>query len=282
MRVGTSGIEIVKRGAARYDFSDPYHFAIEMSWKEFAFAFIGLELCINVVFALLYLASPGCIANVRPGSFSDAFFFSIETLATVGYGFMVPVTLYGHVVSAIEIVCGMVFTAIMTGLLFVRFSKPRPKILFADQAVVTGHNCAPTLMVRLANGRMTLLTNAIVRLGVVLFEESAEGHPLRRLHDLALSNANLSLFPLTWTVMHEINDISPLAAYDATRFKEDDVRLFLTIEARDHALGTAIHDMRVYTADNVLFGMHYAEAVTIDDQRRPVADLARLSLIEPD
>jgi len=177
---------------------------------------------------------------------------------------------------------GMVFTAIMTGLLFVRFSKPRPKILFADQAVVTSHNCSPTLMVRIANGRMTLLTNATVRLGVVLLEESAEGHPLRRLHDLALSNASLSLFPLTWTVMHEIDGKSPLTGYDAERFAEADARLFLSIEARDHALGALVHDMRIYTAAEVLFGMHYAEAVTVDDQLRPVADLTRLSLVEPD
>jgi inward rectifier potassium channel len=282
MRVGAGGVELVKRGASRYDFSDPYHIAIDLSWKGFALAFAGLELGINVVFASLYLASPGCVANMRPGSFSDAFFFSLETLATVGYGTMAPATLYGHTVSAIEIVCGMIFTAIMTGLLFVRFSKPRPKILFADQVVVTSHNCSPTLMVRIANGRMTLLTNATVRMGVVLFEESAEGHSLRRLRDLALSNTRLPLFALTWTVMHVIDEKSPLAGYDAERLEEGDARLFLSIEARDHAIGALVHDMRIYTAVEVLFGMHYAEAVTVDDQRRPVADLTRLSLVEPD
>jgi inward rectifier potassium channel len=282
MHVSTGAPELIKRGASRYAFSDPYHLAIEMSWKEFALAFIGLELGINVVFAVLYLASPGSVANMRPGSFSDAFFFSLETLATVGYGTMAPATLYGHVVSAIEIVCGMVFTAIMTGLLFVRFSKPRPKILFADRAVVTSHNGSPALMVRIANGRLTLLTNAAARLGVVLFEESAEGHSLRRLHDLSLSNPSLSLFPLTWTVMHEIDEKSPLSGYNAERMEECDALLFLTIEARDHAIGAFVHDMRVYTAVDVLFGMRYAEAVTLDDQRRPVADLTRLSLVEPD
>jgi inward rectifier potassium channel len=282
MRVGTGAPELVKRGASRYAFSDPYHLAIEMSWKEFALAFAGLEFGINVLFALLYLASPGSVANMRPGSFSDAFFFSIETLATVGYGTMAPATLYGHVVSAIEIVCGMVFTAIMTGLLFVRFSKPRPKIIFADRPVVTSHNGSPALMVRIANGRLTLLTNATAQLGVVLLEESAEGHSLRRLHALSLSNASLSLFPLTWTVMHEIDEKSPLSGYDAERLEECDALLILTIEARDHALGAVVHDMRAYTAADVLFGMHYAEAVTIDDQRRAVADLTRLSLVEPD
>jgi inward rectifier potassium channel len=282
MRVSAGAPELVKRGASRYVFSDPYHIAIELSWKEFALAFVGVELGINVVFALLYLASPRCVANMRPGSFSDAFFFSIETLATVGYGTMAPATLYGHVVSAIEIVCGMVLTAIMTGLLFVRFSKPRLKILFADQAVVTSHNGSPTLMVRIANGRMTLLTNATVRLGVLLLEESAEGHSIRRLHDLPLSNATLSLFALTWTVMHAIDEKSPLTGYDAERLAECDARLFLTIEARDHAIGAFVHDMRIYTPVDVLFGMHYAEVVTLDDQRRPVADLTRLSQVEPD
>ena len=282
MRVGAGGVELVKRGASRYAFSDPYHVAIELSWKGFALTFLGLELGINVVFALLYLASPGSVTNMRPGSFSDAFFFSLETLATVGYGTMAPATLYGHAVSAIEIVCGMVFTAIMTGLLFVRFSKPRARILFADQAVVTSHNGSPALMVRIANGRLTLLTNATVRLGVLLYEESAEGHSFRRLHDLALSNASISLFALTWTVIHEIDEKSPLAGYGAEQLEEGDARLFLSIEARDHAIGALVHDMRIYTAVEVLFGMHYAEAVTVDDQRRPVADLTRLSLVEPD
>lgn len=280
MRAGS--VELIKRGASRYDFHDPYHIALSMSWKAFALAFVGCELGINIVFALLYLARPGCIANARPGAFSDVFFFSLETLATVGYGTMAPATLYGHAISAIEIVCGLVFTAIMTGLLFVRFSKPRSKVLFADQAVITSHNCSPTLMVRIANGRLSLLTHATVRIGVLLHETSAEGQSFRYVHDLALANPTIPLFALTWTLMHRIDELSPLAGYDAERFMESEVRLFLTIEARDHALGAMVHDMRIYTAEEVLFGMHYAEAVTFDDQKRPVGDLTRLSLIEAD
>jgi inward rectifier potassium channel len=129
--IRAGSVELVKRGASRYDLHDPYHIALSMSWKGFALAFVGFELCVNVIFALLYLARPGCIASARPGAFSDVFFFSLETLAMVGYGTMAPATLYGHVVSAVEILCGMAFTAILTGLLFVRFSKPRSKILFA-------------------------------------------------------------------------------------------------------------------------------------------------------
>ena len=138
--IRAGSIEVIKRGASRYDFHDPYHVALSMSWRGFAVAFVGLELCINLVFALLYFVNPGCIAGARPGSFTDAFFFSLETLATVGYGTMAPAKFYGHAVSAIEIVSGMAFTAIMTGLLFVRFSKPRSRILFAGHSqVITAH-----------------------------------------------------------------------------------------------------------------------------------------------
>ena len=282
MHVGAGAVEMVKRGVARYDLKDPYHFAIELSWKEFALVFLAAELCINTIFASLYFLSPGCIVNMRPGSFSDAFFFSVETLATVGYGVMAPATFYGHAVSAIEILCGLAFTAIMTGLLFVRFSRPKSKILFADQAVITSHGGSRALMVQVANGRLTLLTNAVARLGLLLLEERVGGRLFRHLHDLEISNATLSLFPLTWTVMHEIDENSPLAGFDAERFRERDARLVLTIEARDHILHAPVHDMRIYTADKIAFGMHYVEAVTLDDQLRPVADLTRLSLVEPD
>ncbi|WOJ88696.1 ion channel [Methylocapsa polymorpha] len=276
------GNELIKRGVSRFDLRDPYHIAVELSWKGFALAFIAIEFSINIIFASLYLASPGCIANARPGSFADAFFFSIETLATVGYGVMAPATLYGHVISAIEIVSGMVFTAIMTGLLFVRFSKPRAKILFADQVVFTTHNCSPTLMVRIANGRLTLLTHASARLGLLLYEESAEGHGFRRQHELALSNQSIPLFPLTWTLMHEIDANSPLNGYDAEWLAQHDAQLFLTIEARDHALSAFVHDMRIYSHVDMQFGMHYVDAVMIDDRRRAIADLSLLSLLEPD
>jgi inward rectifier potassium channel len=170
----------------------------------------------------------------------------------------------------------------MTGLLFVRFSKPRPNILVADQLVLTKHNCAPTLMVRIANGRLTMLTHASARLGLLLFEQSAEGQGFRRVHELALSNPSIPLFPLTWTIMHEVDANSPLYGYDAERLAQADAQLFLTIEARDHAISAFVHDVRIYSSVDIQFGMHYAEAISFDEQRRAIADLRRLSLLEVD
>ena len=182
MRVSSfGGYDLIKHGASRYDLRDPYHIAIDLSWKGFALAFVAAEVAINLVFASLYFINPGCIDNAN--SFFDAFFFSVETLATVGYGAMAPATPYGHAVSVIEIALGMAFTAIMTGLVFIRFSRPRPKILYADKAVITSHNRSPTLMLRIANGRLTLLTHASVRVGALLYEKDAEGRSFRHLHD---------------------------------------------------------------------------------------------------
>src|SRR5580698_10027050 len=140
--------EFLKIGADRFDLTDPYHLALTAPWPYFTLGVFGFYGVINLAFAGLYLAQPGCVANAHPGSIPDAFFFSIETLATVGYGVMAPATLYGHVVATTEIITGMAFTAIMTGLIFVRFSKPKARILYADKVVITRHNERPTLIMR--------------------------------------------------------------------------------------------------------------------------------------
>ncbi len=282
MRIQVGAFELTKTGASRYDFRDPYHSLVELSWPRFLLVVLGLVLSINVGFALLYLASPGAVVNARPGSFSDAFFFSLETLATVGYGVMAPATLYGHVVSATEILTGMGSTAIFTGLTFVRFSRPRAKFLYASHAVVTTFNSQRMLMIRIANGRASLMTNARAHLNVLLRERTDEGQQYRRSHDLRLMQSRLALFPLTWTLMHRIDADSPLAGYDAARLAEGEVRLFLTVEARDHAMAVEVFDMKSYDAAEILFGMRYVDAVSIDSRGNTVADMARISLVEPD
>ena len=139
------------------------------------------------------------MAHARPDSFSDAFFFSIETLATVGYGNMYPATLHGHMVASIEIVCGLAFTAILTGLTFVRFSRPQAKLIFAANPVVAMHNGKPTLMVRIGNGRATTLADAKAQLNVLLTETTTKGRVFHRAQELQLERVHIPIFPLFWT-----------------------------------------------------------------------------------
>jgi len=267
---------------SRFDLRDPYYVALGLSWPGFMLAALLIEIAVNVLFALVYLAQPGAIANARPGSFADAFFFSLETLATVGYGTMAPATTYGHVVSAFEILTGMALTAVLTGLLFVRFSRPKSKILYTTHAVVTMHNGQPTLMLRIGNGRLTLLTHLSAKLGVLLAERSSEGQAFRRVHDLPLQRAEMQLFVLTWTLMHTIDESSPLYGYDADRLAREDARLFLSVDGRDQSLGAQIQEVQSYGPADVVFGQRFAEAITRDAMGHTTADLTRLDALERD
>jgi inward rectifier potassium channel len=269
-------------GIRRFDFRDPYHVTVSLSWPSFILAMVGCWLTINLIFALLYVLSPGDVVNARPGSFSDVFFFSIETLATVGYGVMAPATLYGHIISAAEIVTGTAFTAIVTGLLFVRFSRAKAKILYSDNPVITTRNGRPTLMLRFANGRLSIMTSANVRMFVLLEEHTTEGESFRRIHDLKLVQSHLPVFVMPWTVLHVIDKASPLHELDAEALVAAGARIIVTVEARDQTLSALVQDVKSYPADTIRFGMHFAEAVTLDGAGSATADLSRISLLDPD
>ena len=260
----------------------PYRLALTMSWPAFAAAALTLLLAINLMFAGLYLAQSGSVVNLPPGDVLGAFFFSLETLATVGYGVMSPATTYGHVVASAETVVGMAFMAIFTGLLFVRFSKPHSPVLFAKNAVVTTHNGQPTLMIRIANGRLTMLANVHTRLGALLQETTTEGQSYRRVSDLKLLRDFNPVFPLTAVLMHVIDDESPLAGFGPQQIIEHDVRLFLTIEAWDVALASSIQDIESYDCEHIIFGMRYVDAISRDEMGRTIADISRLSQLEPE
>lgn len=282
MRVRYGAFEISKRGAERYDWRDPYYIALALRWRWFVLALLVLNVVLNAFFASLYVIRPGAIANARPGCFTDAFFFSIETFATVGYGSMSPATLYGHAIASIEVMCGMAFTAIATGLTFVRFSRPRAKILYADMAVVGTHRGRRTLMVRIGNGRLTPLTGASARLTALIGEETDEGQYFRIIHELPLLQPTLPVFALTWTIMHDLEGDSPLGAFGPAELAAADVQLFLSLRARDPLLAVDIDETHRYAAADIQFGMRYADAVSLDADGHLSVDLTRISLTEPD
>lgn len=271
-----------KKGIWRFDLRDPYHVAVTLTWPQFLAALLSLYLAVNVFFATLYTLVSGSVANARPHSFTDAFYFSFETLATVGYGEMFPQGTYGHVVACVEIVCGLAFTAILTGLTFVRFSRPRAKFIFAERPVVAQHDGAPTLMLRIANGRASLLTDASAKLNALLTYHTKEGTRFRSAQELRLLRAHIPIFPLTWTLMHRIDETSPLHGLDSAAIVENDARVFVSITAYDPTLSSTVQDVRDYDPADILFGMRYADAVFAAEDGSPVADLTRISAIESD
>jgi len=237
---------------------------------------------VNIVFATLFWLAPGSVANARSNSFSDVFFFSVETLSTVGYGDMYPTAPYGRAVAGIEIACGLAFTAILTGLTFVRFSRPRAKMIFAANPVVAIHHGKPTLMVRIGNARAAVLADATAKLNVLLTERNAEGTVFHRVQELRLQRAHIPIFPLFWTLMHVLDEQSPLHDYNVARAIEADAQVFVTVEAHDPTLATTVRDLRNYSAKAIRFGMRYSDAMTTAKDGTPVLDVTRIGALEPD
>ncbi len=271
---------VLKLGTSRYDVRDPYHLAVALRWPAFVVLFMCGFLAINLIFAVLYTIRPGAIAHAAPGSLEDAFFFSVETLATVGYGTMAPGSRYGHVVASAETIAGLAFTAVTTGLIFVRFSRPRPNVIFAENAVVAPHEKKPTLMMRVAYAGAGMLVGAEAHLDVLLAIRSAEGRRFLLPHELTLVRRRSPVLLLTWTLMHVIDESSPLYGLDADGMRNAQARILLTIHGRDRETGSQVYDVKLYEAGQVRFGCAYRDVVSFDDQGRAQADLGRVSEIE--
>jgi inward rectifier potassium channel len=282
LRSRSGEINLEKLGVSRFDFKDPYHLALTLSWPGFFALLIVAYLAVNLFFAVLYYAVPGSVTNLPANSAPDAFFFSVETLSTVGYGFMVPATRYGHMVVTIELFVGMLFTATMTGLVFVRFSKPKAKIIFADTLVVAKHRGHPVLMLRIGNGRLNPLADAYARFTGLMVELGPDGSRSRRAFDLKLVRDDFPFFPLTWTVMHVLDESSPLHPLTRETAESLGLRLMLSINARDPSLGAQVYASQGYRSEDIAFGMRYADAVSWDGDDSSVADMGKIGLVEPD
>jgi inward rectifier potassium channel len=279
--IGTSRIKRV--GVSRWYWSDIYHWALTVSWPRFFMLISALYLVTNLVFALAYYVVPGSVSNARPDYFLDSLFFSIETLATVGYGYMNPGSTYGHVIASIEILLGMVEVAAVTGLLFARFSRPTSRIMFSDVAVITPFNGVPTLMLRAGNERANLILEASVRASLIRRERTLEGQIFTRFYDLALERKNSGIFALTWTIMHKIDEASPLFGKTQSDLREEGATLAVAMSGIDDARNDYVHARQTYAAEHIFFGHHFADIMS-DKQEGDVRilDYSKFHDIYPD
>jgi inward rectifier potassium channel len=256
VRVGDR--EVVAHGLERWSWSDLYHYSMTVSWPVFFAGFALAYLTINTVFAICYWLGDAPIANANPG-FESLFYFSIETLATVGYGDMHPVTRYGHFIATLEIFTGLSITAAMTGLVFARFSRPRARVMFARNPVVGMVNGAPTLMVRMANARHNMITDATAKLWMTRIENSSEGLRLRRFKQLALDRDANPVFALSWTIFHVIDETSPIYGLDAAGLEEAEASFVVTFTGLDETSMQQLSARMHYAHDDILWDHHYVD-----------------------
>ena len=279
-RIGDT--EVIKLGTQRLGLRDAYYLIYTLSWRVFFGAVLTIYLLVNLTFATLYFVGDHAIANARPGSFSDSFFFSVETLATVGYGEMSPGTLYGHIVATAEIITGMMSLAVIAGLMFARFSKPTARALFSRVAVVTPFNGVLMLMLRVANERQNSIVEASANLVLSRIEITLEGSSFRRFYDLKLERSRSSLFALSWTMMHRIDETSPLYGLDAAALAAQEARLQVSITGMEEVLAATVHARFDYAQDAILFGQRFVDVVSQAPGGRVYVDLARFHDIESD
>jgi inward rectifier potassium channel len=266
----------------RWHWSDSYHTVLRLSWPRFFLLVITVYLSVNLLFATLYWLVPGTIVNARPGSFVDLFFFSVETLATVGYGVMSPGSIYGHIVASSEIVLGMLVTAVLTGLMFARFSRPTARVLFARVMVVTTFNGVPTLMVRVGNERNNLILEASVRVTLIRRERTLEGELFYRVYDLKLDRERSSAFALSWTIMHRIDATSPLHGKTVEDLVLDDAVFHIAISGQDETLNDTVHARQLYEPDDIRFGTHYADILFERESGNWAIDFSKFHDVKPD
>ena len=276
------GREIEARGLAGRFWSDLYYRAMTVPWPAFFASAAAIFLLLNGSFALVYSLGDHPIANAVPGRFLDLLYFSIETLATVGYGDMHPQTDFGHLVATVEIFTGMSFLAVMTGLVFARFSRPRARFLFARHPIVGQHEGRPTLMIRVANARHNTISGAIARLWLIRVETTAEGHVFRRYYELDLLRNENPVFALSWTLFHTIDEASPLYGVTREQLAEGEAALVLTLNGLDDNSVQQLNSRQSYSHDHIRWQHRYVDIAWNAEDGRLVLDYGKFHDVVPE
>jgi inward rectifier potassium channel len=278
IKVRMGNLEFVKVNAGRQDVRDLYHWTLTLTWPQFAALILAIYLAVNLAFSLLYFAGGGCIAETH--SFADDFFFSVETLATVGYGHFYPQTLYGHLVSTTEIMTGMFGLAVVTGLIFIRFSRPLARIQFSRNLVISPFDGTPALMLRVANLRHHAMAEAEFRLMLIRMERIKEGEHVARFYPLPLQFDRLIAFPVAITLRHIIDEKSPLHGMTARDLEESGTRVMASVVCIDTVIPAPVQSQQDYTWKDIQFGKRFVEIYHDLGGLRMTVDYGRLHDIE--
>lgn len=266
---------LLRLGAGQAWYEDLYYRAFTISWPRFLMMGALVFLVVNAGFALLYLLQPGAVAGARPGNFGDAFFFSVQTIATIGYGQMWPATRYANLLVTAEVLLGMLTIALVTGLAFARFSRPTARVLFSRIAVIGPVNGQPTLSLRIANERRNQVVQAEVTLSLLRDEVTAEGHFLRRFYDLKLVRARTPVFAMTFVVMHPLDRDSPLYGATPETLAAQQAEIIATLTGTDATLSQTIHARASYLPDDILFDRRFGDIIGVTPDGRRAIDYAR-------
>lgn len=252
-----------------------YHWLLGTSWFKFLLLVIFVYLSTNLLFALAYLAcGPGAITNTTPGALIDVFYFSVQTMATIGYGQMTPVGHWPNSIVTFEAFFGIVYSALTTGLAFARFTRPTAGVRFSKVAVVGNHNGIKTLKFRVANERSSHIVEAQLRLWLIAESMTSEGERYRRSVELSLHRSESPVFSLTWTAMHSVDHESALNEYLDNSALDPQWHLLITFTGYHESLANQVYARHVYLPKDVQQNATFVDIVTVSSDGGRIIDLS--------
>lgn len=263
-----------------------YHRLITMPWRNFGFAVFIMFLIVNSLFAGLYVLAglehlQGIDMSTPMAQFWDAFFFSAQTLTTVGYGRIAPVGFWASAVAAVESLLGLLAFAIATGLVYGRFSRPVAHIRFSEKALISPYLDTTGLMFRIANERSNQLIEISVEVALSRLEDLPNGKRTRKYYGLTLERSRINFFPLNWTIVHPIMPDSPLYGVDEAELLRSDSEFLIFIKATEDTFTQTVHARSSYNAKDVVWGAKFKKMYNNAEAGITTIDLDKLSDIEP-
>jgi inward rectifier potassium channel len=259
---------------------DFYHSLLQRPWRVTIAAISAVFVGANALFAALYVTVGG-VAHAHPGSFRDAFFFSVQTMGTIGYGAMFPESTAANAVVVLEAITGLTLTALATGLVFAKFSRSTARLMFSRHAVVTILNGVPTLMFRVGNQRGNLIVDAQLRVVMIRTERTLEGATFYRMLDLPLTRQRAMSLTRAWSAIHVIDESSPLHDETAESLAAKEVELQVLVVGLDDITMQTVHGQHRYFAKDLLWGHRMADVLSETPDGHMLLDLRRFHDVEP-
>jgi inward rectifier potassium channel len=256
-------------------YTDIYHAVLRAPWWLFFLGLAGVFISVNAVFAFAYVIDRGGIEHARPGNFWDAFIFSAQTIGSINYSVMVPKSNYANILVIVEAFTGYIVLALFTGMIFARFSRPFARVVFSRVAVIAPFDGVPTLMFRAANQRGNQVLDASIRVTLARQHTTSEGVIFRRFEELRLVRARTSLFSLSWTIMHPINESSPLYGISDEEMADKQMEIIALLSGADAVMAETIYARYSYGPDDIVRNQRFVDVLSLTPRGQRMVDLTR-------
>ena len=279
---------VTREGLGIWEALNPYHWLLTMSWPRFFGLLIAFFIVINAVFAVAYiLCGNGALATpatgMPEGRFLQAFFFSVETFATIGYGNVYPVGVVANTIMTAESIAGLIGVALTTGIMFARFSRPVAKLRFSRVALIAPYRGITAFELRVANVRNSQMVNLDAKVLLSRFEPQSGRNSSREFYDLALERRQVALFPLSWTIVHPIDEASPLWGVTAEELERSEAEFLVLLSGYDETFATTVHTRTSYKPHEIEWGERFASVFAAPGEDGMIRiDVGRLDQVQKD